>query len=144
MSQPITINDVRYAVHAALDTAFPDIPIMGEEIKQGLTPPCFFVKLLEPEQNQELGRRFFRYHPFDVHYFAPERRNEDMLDMADRLTEVLQQIEVAGRPVRGTKMRFEIVDEVLHFFVEYNFHVWAERPDDPLMQRLDVEEGLNG
>lgn len=144
MSQPITINDVRYAVHAALDAAFPDIPIMGEEIKQGLPPPCFFVKLLEPEHFQELGRRFFRYHPFDVQYFATDRSNEAMYDMADRLMEALQQIKVAGRPVRGTKMRFEIVDEVLHFFVEYNFHVWAERPDDPLMQRLDVEEGLNG
>jgi len=144
MSQQVTINDVRYAVHAALDAAFPDIPIMGEEIKQGLTPPCFFVKLLEPEHFQELGRRFFRYHPFDVQYFATDRSNEAMYDMADRLIEALQQIKVAGRPVRGTKMRFEIVDEVLHFFVEYNFHVWAERPDDPLMQRLDVEEGLNG
>jgi 3'-phosphoadenosine 5'-phosphosulfate (PAPS) 3'-phosphatase len=137
-----TINDVRYAVHAALDAAFPDIPIVGEEIKQGLTPPCFFVKLLEPEHTQELGRRFIRYHPFDVHYFAPERSNADMYDMAEQLTAALQQITVAGRPVRGTGMRFEIVDEVLHFFVQYNFHVWAPRPEDPAMAALDVTEGI--
>jgi hypothetical protein len=141
MSQ-VTINDVRYAVHAALDTAFPDIPIMGEEIKQGLTPPCFFVRLLEPTHTQELGRRYARVHPFDVHYFAPNRQNDDMYDMAEQLTTVLQQIEVAGRPIRGTGMRFEIVDEVLHFFVEYNFHVWAPKPEDPAMQTLDVQEGL--
>jgi 3'-phosphoadenosine 5'-phosphosulfate (PAPS) 3'-phosphatase len=141
MSQ-VTINDVRYAVHAALDAAFPDIPIAGEEIKQNLNPPCFFVKLLEPEHTQELGRRYMRHHPFDVHYFAPDRRNDDMYDMAEKLTTALQQIEVAGRPVRGTGMRFEIVDEVLHFFVEYNFHVWAPQPNDPVMQTLDVQEGL--
>ena len=138
----VTINDVRNAVNAALDTAFPTIPIMGEEIKQGLTPPCFFVKLLESEHTQELGRRYMRYHPFDVHYFAPERKNEDMYVMAERLTEALQRIEVAGRPVHGTGMRFEIVDEVLHFFVEYNFHVWAVNPVDPAMKTLDVKEGI--
>jgi hypothetical protein len=138
----VTINDVRYAVNAALDAAFPDIPIMVEEIKQGLTPPCFFVRLLEPEHTQELGRRFFRYHPFAVRYFAPERSNENMYNMAEQLTEALQQIEVAGRPVRGTGMRFEVIDEVLHFFVNYDFHVWAPRPDDPAMASLDVQEGL--
>lgn len=138
----VTINDVRNAVNAALDSAFPNIPIAGEEIKQGLTPPYFFVKPLELEHTQELGRRFYRYHPFDVHYFAPDRRNEGMYAMAERLTEALQWIEVADRPVRGSGMRFEIVDEVLHFFVEYNFHVWAPQPDDPTMQTLDVEGGI--
>lgn len=37
-----TINGVRYAVNAALDAAFPDIPVSGEEIKQELKPPRFF------------------------------------------------------------------------------------------------------
>ncbi|GIQ63632.1 hypothetical protein PACILC2_22000 [Paenibacillus cisolokensis] len=138
----VTINDVRYAVHAALDAAFPDVPIAGEEIKQNLSPPCFFVRLLGPAHAQELGRRYMRYHPFDVHYFAEDRSNAAMYDMAERLTEALQWIVVAGRPVLGTGMRFEIVDEVLHFFVEYNFHVWAPRPDDPAMQTLDVQEGI--
>jgi hypothetical protein len=138
----VTINDVRYAVHAVLDAAFPDIPIMGEEIKQNLKPPCFFVKLLEPAHTQELGRRFFRYHPFDVHYFAPDRSNDDMYDMVEQLTTALQWIEVGGRKVRGTDMRFQVIDEVLHFFVEYNFHVWTPKPDDPTMASLDVQEGL--
>lgn len=138
----VTINDVRYAVHTALDTAFPDNAIMGEEIKQGLNPPCFFVRLLEPSHDQELGRRFIRYHPFVVRYYAPERTNADMYDMAEKLTAALQWITVVDRPIRGTGMRFEIVDEVLHFFVNYKFHVWAQKPEYPAMQKLDVEEGL--
>lgn len=138
----VTINNVRYAVHAALDAAFPDIPILGEEIKQGLTPPCFFVRLLQPEHAQELGRRYIRYHPFVVRYYAEDRANRAMYDMAEQLTSALRHIEVAGRPARGTGMRFEIVDEVLHFFVEYNFHVWLPPPDDPGMASLDVQEGL--
>lgn len=138
----VTINDVRYAVNAALDAAFPDIPISGEPIPQNLNPPYFFVKLLEPAHTRELGRRNLRVHPFDVHYFAPGRENAAMYDMADRLTEALQQITVAGRPVQGTGMRFQVVDEVLHFFVTYSFHVWVPRPDDPAMQKLDQEVGV--
>jgi len=138
----VTINDVRYAVHAALDAAYPDIPIHDEEIPQRLNPPCFFVRLLEPEHVQELGRRFLRYHPFVVRYFAQDRSNTAMYEMAEQLTKALQQIQVAGRPVRGTGMRFEIVDDVLHFFVNYDFHVWAPRPDDLAMGSLDVQEGL--
>ncbi len=138
----VTINSVRYAVHAALDAAFPSIQIMGEEIKQGLNPPCFFVRFLEPMHEQELGRRFYRYHPFVIRYYAVDRKNDAMYDMAEQLTEVLQRIMIRDRPVRGTGMRFEIVDEVLHFFVEYNFHVWAPRQNDPAMASLDVQEGL--
>lgn len=142
MRVQVTINDVRYAVHAALDMVFPDIPILGEEIKQGLTPPCFFVRLLQPEHVQELGRRFYRYHPFVIRYYAVDRKNDAMYDMAEQLTSALQWITVGGQPVRGVGMRFEIIDEILHFFVEYNFHVWATQPDTTAMQTLEVREGL--
>jgi len=140
--QPVTINDARRAVNAAIDAAFPDIPISGEPIPQNLAPPYFFVKLLEPAHTRELGRRYLRVHPFDVHYFAPGRENADMYDMADRLTAALQQISVVGRVVHGTGMRFQVVDEVLHFFVTYSFHVWAPKPEDPAMQTLNVREGV--
>lgn len=135
----LTINEVRYAVNAALDAAYPDIPISGEEIKQLLDPPRFFVRLLEPTHTQELGRRYRRDHPFVVRYFSPERANDDMYAMAEQLTAVLKWITVGGRKWPGQAMRFEIVDEVLHFFVSYNLLVWEQLPDDPKMQTLDQE-----
>lgn len=138
----VTFNGVSDAVSVALDTAFPDIPVYDEEIKQKLDPPCFFIKLLIPMHAQELGRRHRRTHPFDVHYFAPERSNEDMYAMAEQLTSALQIIQVAGRPVRGTGMRFEIIDGVLHFFVDYAFQVWEAKPTYPKMQSLEQKEGI--
>lgn len=135
----ITINDVRYAVHNALDAAFPDIPISGEEINQELNPPRFFVRLLEPTHTQELGRRYRRDHPFVIRYFAPERANEDMYSMAEKLMPATQWIVVGGRQWPGQGMRFLIVDEVLHFFVTYSLLVWEQQPNDPKMQRLKQE-----
>lgn len=140
--QKVTYNDVRYAVHEALDAAFPKIPIAGEEIKQGLKPPCFFVRFLEPEHSKEVGRRYKRYHPVVIRYFDENKKNVAMYEMAEKLSSALEWIEVKGMKTRGIGMRFEIVDEVLHFFVEYNFHVL--KPKDPAekMGRLEQEGRL--
>lgn len=135
----VTFNDVRYAVHAALDAAFPQIPISGEEIKQNLDPPRFFVRLLEPVHTQELGRRYRRDHPFVIRYFAPDRANADMYNMGEQLTAALEWIQIGGRSWRGQGMRFQIIDEVLHFFVTYSLLVWEKTPDEPKMQRLEQE-----
>lgn len=135
----VTYNHVRHALNAALDAAFPTIPISGEEIKQGLGPPRFFVRLLEPSHVQELGRRYRRDHPFVVRYFSPQRANEEMYDMAEQLTAALKWIDVGGRQCPGQGMRFQIVDEVLHFFVSYNLLLWEQPPEDPAMQVLEQE-----
>lgn len=135
----VTFNNVRYAVNAALDAAFPDIPVSGEEIKQDLDPPRFFVRLLEPAHTQELGRRYKRNFPFVIRYFSPVQFNDDMYDMAEHLTAALGWIEIGGRQWPGQGMRFQIVDEVLHFFVTYSLLVWEQVPDDPTMQTLEQE-----
>lgn len=138
----ITFNAARYAVHDALDAAFPDIPISGEEIKQDLDPPRFFVRLLEPAHTRELGRRHRRDHPFVIRYFAPARSNEDMYNMGERLTSVLAWIDMGGKKYPGKNMNFQIIDEVLHFMVTYSLLVWEHAPDDPKMQHLEQEGSL--
>jgi hypothetical protein len=137
----VSVNDVRYAVHTKLDAAFPDIPISGEEIKQNLKPPRFHVRLLEPAHTHELGRRYRRENPFLIRYFGPAG-NDDLYAMAESLTEALSQITIQGRPVIGTNMRFQTVEGVLHFLVDYAHLAWSPAPSDPLMVSLDQEGGL--
>lgn len=138
--QPVTFLDIRTGVFQALAQAFPNIDRYGEEIKEGLTTPCFFVKLLEPSHTHELNRRYVRELPFDVHYFA--ETNKDRITMADQLTSVLETVQVNGRQISGINMSWEIVDEVLHFFVTYRMQVWKPKPVYPYMQTLEVEEEM--
>lgn len=138
--QPVTFLDVRTGVFKALETAFPGADRYGEEIKEGLTTPSFFVKLLEPTHTQELNRRYVRELPFDVHYFADT--NKDRIVVAEQLTSALETIQVNDRPIHGIKMSWEIIDDVLHFFVTYRMQVWKQKPNDPTMQTLDVEEAI--
>src|SRR5690625_3611513 len=116
----ITINDVRYAVNAKLDEQFPNIPIRGEEIKQGLIEPCFFVKLFPVAQDREVDKRYRRYHSFDIHYFpATLYANDEMHEVAEQLYDCMEYIETVSGLIRGRNIRHEIIDSVLHFFVQY-------------------------
>lgn len=141
---PITINKVLHSVTRKLAELFPDAQIYNEEAPQDLDPPAFFVKLLQVEQEQELGVRYWRYHSFDIHYFDPGYKNVSMHDVAEQLYDHLRLIEVDGRPTRGTSMNHEIVDRVLHFFVDYNIRVREDVPLDPTMQQLEFKEGVDG
>jgi hypothetical protein len=136
----MTTNAVREGVMGALNAKFPDTPVYGEQIKQGFTEPCFFVKLLEGAQEKQLGRRRKRHHTFDIHYFGST--NAALHDMADQLYTCLEYIEAGGALCRGTDTTHEIVDGVLHFFVQYKLHVMSERPADPVLQSLEQRGGL--
>jgi hypothetical protein len=133
----ITVNDIRDGVISALDALYPSINIYGEEVKQGLEEPRFFVKVLTAGQNREVNRRYKRMHSFDVHYFS--QANEDKHGVAENLYAGLEYIQAAGMPFRGTAMRYEIIDRVLHFFVDYNFHVMRQKDPETKMQTLKQE-----
>lgn len=136
----ITVNDVRDGVIRTLDTAFSDIPIQGENISQGLQEPYFYVKLLSMGQAREVNRRYLRAHLFDIHYFAGTNRERHA--MAEQLYDILRRINVGTGSAGGRGLRHEIVDDILHFFVSYDFHVIDDEPVAPLMQELEQEGGI--
>ncbi|NGP58154.1 hypothetical protein FLT15_07045 [Paenibacillus thiaminolyticus] len=140
----ITVNDVRDGVISTLAKHFPEADIYGEEIKQGLEEPCFFLKLFPFAQDREFGRRYIRYHTFDIHYFPESKMdaNEEMFMVAEKLLEHLEYIKVGEGLCRGTKMESEIVDGILHFKVDYDIHVMREKKEEPYMQTLEQREGL--
>lgn len=139
----VTFLDVRNAVTQALQAAFPDIPVYGEEPDQTQDSPRLYVRLPEGTHTQEMGRRFRRENPVVVRYNpSGALPNEDMYAMAERLTAELQQVSLSGRPLTGRDMRFEIAEGVLMFYVTYSFVVAAQEPADPAMQTLDHREGI--
>ncbi|EHQ92097.1 hypothetical protein DesyoDRAFT_5165 [Desulfosporosinus youngiae DSM 17734] len=138
----ITVNLIRDSIISVLDQNFPDISIYEEELAEDFEEPCFFVKLLSASQEQLLGQRYQRFHFFDLHYYGGS--NGNLHDMAEQLYDKMELISVDGRLVRGTGMRHEIVDGVLHFFVAYNFYVLRRAESDRLMQSMKQEGYVRG
>ncbi|WP_018752177.1 phage tail terminator family protein [Paenibacillus sanguinis] len=131
----ITVNTVRQAVIDALDRAFVSIEVNGEEVEQGFTEPCFFVQLFPVAHTHLLDRRFRRNHSFNVQYF--DARNRDLHAMAEELYDVLYLINVEDDLIRGSNMSHEIIDGVLHFFIQYEFQILRQPEGYDKMQHME-------
>lgn len=98
-----------------------DYKIYTENVEQFLNPPCFYVELLQSSMQQIVSRRYRLENLFDIHFFTNENESKnDFRRVADILYDALEYISVDNDLVRGLNMHYEIVDDVLHFFVSYN------------------------
>jgi hypothetical protein len=140
------LNSVLEAISKKLNLEFGDTyKIHDEEVKQGLNEPCFFIMLLNPAQTQVIGKRYFRTQPFDIHYFpSTADKNIEMNDVADRLNDAMEFITLDnGDKLHGTSINHQIVDGVLHFFVNYNFYVRKDEPVADYMENVKVNNEVN-
>lgn len=134
----IGINAVIDGIGVALNREFGDkYAVYAEEIKQGLSEPCFFISCISPSDRQMMGNanshflaaRYFRENRFCIQFFPEDKNNgrRESYDIAERLFTSLEIIKADEDLIRGTNMNFEYVDDVLSFFVSYNFFVYRTR-----------------
>lgn len=138
------INDVVNAIAIKLHQSFGDnYNIYTESIEQGFQEPCFFIALLEPDMKQMVGNRYHKTLPFDIHYFGTN--NIDAYNTADKLMTNMEYIKcLNGDLLRGTSMRANLVDGVMHFFVNYNTFVLKERDPVDGMDELSINGTIRG
>lgn len=120
------IESISIALHQEFKEK--EYEIHMEEIKQDLKEPCFFIMCLNPTHKLVLGKRYFRKNQFVIQYFPESKQNKkrECHSVAERMTWCLEHLSVIGEtiPIRGTKMHYEIVDDVLQFFVNYDCFIY--------------------
>lgn len=137
----VSINAIREAVITKLKAHFPSMPIYGEEMAQDFLKPSLFVKLFSVEQDQIIGNRYKRNHSFMIHYYSDsEIPHDDMHKMAEQLYSLLEFVSIQEDLFRGTKMKHEIKDGMLHFNVNYN--VFLMKETEPVDEMVDLS--ING
>ena len=142
------INSIIEAISISLNEEFGDgYETHMEEIKQGLKEPCFFITCLNPTTELFLGKRYFRTNQFCIQYF-PEtnEKQRECNGVAERMWQCLEYITIYGedKPIMGTKMKYEVVDGVLNFFVNYDCFIRKieqQTPMESLQASTDVKEG---
>lgn len=138
------INSIIEAISINLDAEFGYETHM-EEIKQDLVEPCFFISCLNPTTELFLGKRYFRQNQFVIQYFPEsEHKQWECNAVAERLVWLLEYITLDGDPVRGTAMKYEVIDGVLNFFVNYDCFVYRVEENTPMEvmeSTTDVKEG---
>lgn len=142
------INSIIEAISISLNEEFGDgYETHMEEIKQGLKEPCFFITCLNPTTELFLGKRYFRTNQFCIQYF-PEtnEKQRECNGVAERMLQCLEYITIydEDKPIMGTKMKYEVVDGVLNFFVNYDCFVRKTEqhiPMETLHENTDIKEG---
>lgn len=114
--------------------------IYQNDVEQGLKEPCFFIAVLKPDFSPLQKNRFLSRNPLDIQYFPrSSRNNAELFAVAGDLMECLEFITLPdGDVLHGTSMSYEVVDGVLHFFVNYNLTL-LRPPEEIKMEELDVD-----
>lgn len=123
--------------------------IYKEDVKQGLREPAFVITHLISIDTAKLPNRYLRANSFNIYYFPKNTTNAktEMYDVGEKLLAGMEYITVKDEEnldnlCRGTKMRYEIVDDVLHFFVNYDFFVKKEPIKQEDMGELAVKSNV--
>lgn len=140
------INSIIESIGVSLNAEFGDEYIIyTESIEQGLSEPCFFLFCINPTSRVFLKNRYFREKQFCIQYFPDDkdRAKEECNAVAERLFLCLEYITVTGDLVRGTKMKYEIIDGVLNFFVNYDLFVYKVVTPD-VMEEISENVTMKG
>ena len=136
------IPEIVTAISLQLNRMYPDGTVEVDHVKQGLKEPCFFIEVLEPTRTPLVGQKWQQDNMFDVQLFHSTAKNIQLYTVAEELFEGLEYITLQnGNILRGTSMRFEVVDGVLHFLVNYTVFLQREEQQE-YMEVLDMKESL--
>ena len=136
------IDGICIAIHSEFSD---DYEIYTETVEQGLTAPCFSVACVNPASEQFLNKRYFKTNQFGIHYFpSTADKKAECNSVLERLMDALELISVDGNTVRGTVMHSEFVDDVLHFFVNYDMFVYKGQTKEPAMETVEYSSDANG
>lgn len=139
------INKIMDAIAIKLHETFGDeYEIHQNDIKQGLEEPCFLITLIDSTKENLLNTRSKRLLPFDILFFSDKGKSQ-CHSVSDMLMNELNMVECEdGDLMHGTKMRSEIIDDVLHFFVSYNYIAMVEEEKEDSMETLEVSNTTKG
>lgn len=135
------INKILDAISNALCDEFGEnYEIYSEDIKQDFKEPCFFILCVNPSEKDFLGNRYHRNYLFDIQYFPEnkEELNSDLYTIQERLFNCMEYIEMGEDLIRGKNRRGEIVDNTLHFFVNYDVFVIKKGLEEDYIGNLDT------
>lgn len=137
------LNEIIKGISKKLSESFgSDYKIYKENIPQGFKKPAFYIHHVRTSNEKKLSGRYHRRNYFDVIYFPSDgyKDNFEMADVAEKLFLSLEYIFVLDNPVMGSKMSPEIVDDTLHFFVNYDMFVKRPETNDNHMETLNSNQ----
>lgn len=109
------LNSICISINKEFGNAY---RIYTEKVKQGLKEPCFFISIINPTHQHELGVRYLKRSLFSIQYI-PKNEKAECIEVGERLFKCLEILKTNDGLYSGDGMNYKIVDNVLNFFVSY-------------------------
>lgn len=136
----MNLDDITVGISQAIYNEFgEDYTIYSDDIRQGMSEPCFLVLPINSSRELIVGNRYESRNPYDIHYFPQKENDRSEINTVEaRLYGSLEYIAVNDGLIRGINMNSQVTDGVLHFFVDYNMFLNKKLPAAEEMQKLSV------
>lgn len=110
--------------------------VYSEAVEQNLQEPCFLINHIESRQEMIVKPRYYLRSSFDILFFSDaDKKRVDCLSKGDILFDGLEYIKTSDQEVlRGINMGSEIIDDILHFKVDYNLIL---RKEDAIINNME-------
>lgn len=94
-----------------------------EDVEQHLSKPCFTIDVLTPILRSRSPVLYDRTMPMVIHFFTEDKKDtkKKCYAMAEQLAECLEYLPFENTILRGENISWDIVGEVLQFFITYRF-----------------------
>lgn len=133
------------AVIAAIKTIDTAATIYDEKQQQGAVTPYYHVSEIRQEQTAQISGLVSRGSSIKIRYEPPQNaknKYERCAETGNNLLFKMRKIPFGDVFVNGTNISYEIIDEVLLFYVTYHIRA-IEEQEINLMQNLEINEGVN-
>lgn len=151
------INTLIEGIACKLNEGFPDITIYSEKVPQNFKTPSFYIKCLTHSDSLLLSGNKRKITNFDIMYFPSEgayNKEKELNGVLDKLVENMRLIEAGGYKIKAYDISAKKVDDVLHYFVSYNFINLKNKENVKMeileqhgsvkMENLEERNGVNG
>lgn len=136
------INDIITAISTAIFTQFPEANIYTEPVEQGLVEPAFYIHCINVDQSDLIAGRFRQSMPFEVVYF-PLNGVADINSTLPALLVALKLITLEnGQKLSGYNIKGQVIDDLLHVFVDYDMVVKVVTEPVDNMEELKITGGI--
>ena len=139
------VRSLTVALSKGLEGIFNNPCIYQDMLPMGYKSPCFFVNHVDTQIQLKLFNRYRVVANYDITYHPAERKfnSKEFSEVVEKRTYGLELVQLEdGNYVRGSNIRYEVQDSVLHFFITFDFFAIRAKDRGTKMQVLHQRYGL--
>lgn len=138
----IESETIKSAIAKMLANSFPDKTIYKNKVEQGMKRPCFFISQLNGMQEKESRNLYRRTYLMNIRYHKDNPTRTELDEIGFELLGLLNELKDEDLFVFGSDAKYEIVDDVLQFFITYKVRVVKETDSLAIMNKLNINGGV--